>query len=169
MMEDIEWKNLWRVLNEFADRFIELARGNLDVNGTNASRVLYNSFEKIIDIGEDYFSVKISLEDYWKYVENGRGPGRYPPPDAIRKWIEVKPIAIQPGMNGKTPSVEQVTFLISRKIAQEGTEAQPFFEPAKEQAVSEFDDAISQAISDDIMEFIVGLVEKGMNKAFGKK
>lgn len=168
-MEDIEWRHLYEVLNEFGDRFIELARENLDNNGTNASRTLYQSFEKIIEIGEDSFSVKISLADYWSYVENGRGPGKYPPRDKIREWIEMKPVPIEPGMNGKTPSVESVAFLISRKIATEGTEAQPFFEPAKEQAISEFEDRISQAISDDVMEFIVELVEKGMNKAFGGK
>lgn len=169
MMElDIKWNHLYQVLNEFADRFIELARQNLDANNTNASHTLYDSFEKIIEIGEDSFSVKISVADYGKYVENGRGPGKFPPIDRIREWIEIKPVQIQPGMNGKTPTVEQVAFLVSRKIAEEGTEAQPFFEPAKEQAIQEFNDAINQAITDDVFDFINELVEKGIKKAFGK-
>ena len=83
---EIKWTNLERVLNEFADTFIELARENLESNGSNASHALSDSIEKIIDIGEDSFSVKISLEDYWIYLENGRGPGKFPPPPAIRNW-----------------------------------------------------------------------------------
>ena len=109
---DIKWTKLTEVLNEFADTFIQIVRDNLQANGTNASYDLYNSFQKIIEVGEDSFSVKIQLEDYWKYVEEGRGPGKYPPPDAIRSWIEVKPVVPQADMNGRTPTVQQLTFLI---------------------------------------------------------
>lgn len=165
---DIKWTTLERVLNEFADAFIQTARDNLQANGTNASNTLYDSFQKIIEIGEDSYSVSISLEDYWKYVENGRGPGKFPPPDKIRDWIEVKPVNLQPLSNGKTPTVEQATFLISRKIAREGTEPQPFFEPAKEQTIRAFEERISLAIEEDVSNFILELVEKGMNDAFGK-
>lgn len=155
-MMDIEWKNLTRVLVEFADRFIELAQANLANNGTNASGELSRSLEKIIEIGEDNYSVKISLEDYWYYVENGRGPGKFPPPSAIRNWI------------GKVPTVEQLTFLISRKIAQEGTSPQPFFEPAKEQAIREFSQAIDDAIAQDVSDYIEKLVEERLKNVFGK-
>lgn len=146
-----------------------MARQNLDANGTNASRELYDSLEKIVEIGEDYYKVSISLADYWKYVENGRGPGKFPPPDKIRSWIEIKPVQIQPGMNGKTPSVEQLTFLISRKIAEEGTEAQPFFQPAVDDALARFEERISEAITQDVYDYIQEIVEAGMKKAFGGK
>lgn len=167
-MMDIKWTHLERVLNEFADYFIEEARRNLDENDTNASYELYNSFETIIDVGQDYFKVSVSLADYWKYVENGRGPGRYPPIDKIREWVEVKPVSITPGMNGRTPSVEQVSFLIARKIANEGTEAQPFFEPAKEKAIDRFNDAINEAIMDDVYDYIDELIIERMKDTFGK-
>lgn len=165
---DIKWTTLERVLNEFADAFIQNARDNLQANGTNASYNLYDSFEKIIEIGEDSFSVKISLEDYWKYVEEGRGPGKFPPPDKIRNWIEVKPVNLSPLSNGKTPTVEQAAFLIGRKIAQEGTKPQPFFETAKEQTIRDFEQRISLAIEEDVSNFILELVENGMRDAFGK-
>ena len=72
---DIKWRKLEQVLNEFADAFIQEARDNLQENKTNASYNLYNSFEKIIDIDQNHFSVKISLADYWVFVENGRNAG----------------------------------------------------------------------------------------------
>lgn len=162
---DIKWTSLERVLNEFADYFISLARQNLTDNKSNASYDLYNSFEKIIEIGEDSFSVKISLEDYWKYVEEGRRPGKFPPPQVISDWISVKPVIPKPGLNGKTPSVEQLTFLIGRKIAKEGTEARPFFEPAKEEAIHRFSNAINLAIEEDVSNYILEIVENGLKNA----
>lgn len=165
-MEDIKWTRLTEVLNEFADAFIQNARNNLDANQSNASYNLYNSFEKVIEVGEDYFKVSISLADYWQYLENGRGPGKFPPVDKIKEWIEVKPVNPTPLSNGKTPSVEQLSFLISRKIANEGTEGKPFFEPAKEQTIREFEDKINQAIEEDVSNFILELVEKEMRDIF---
>ena len=165
-MEDIKWTRLTEVLNEFADAFIQNARNNLDANQSNASYNLYNSFEKVIEIGEDYFKVSISLADYWQYLEKGRGPGKFPPVDKIKEWIEVKPINPTPLSNGKTPSVEQLSFLISRKIANEGTEGKPFFEPAKEQTIREFEDKINQAIEEDVSNFILELVEREMRDIF---
>lgn len=165
-MEDIKWTRLTEVLNEFADAFIQNARNNLEANQSNASYNLYNSFEKVIEVGEDYFKVSISLADYWQYLEGGRGPGKFPPVDKIKEWIEVKPVNPTPLSNGKTPSVEQLSFLISRKIANEGTEGKPFFEPAKEQTIREFEDKINQAIEEDVSNFILELVEKEMRDIF---
>lgn len=168
-MMDIKWTNLERVLIQFADRFIEIARDNLRNNKTNASGELDQSLEKIVEIGEDSFSVKISMADYWYYVENGRGPGKFPPPPAIRSWIEVKPVTPYPDSQGRIPTVDQLTFLISRKISREGTSAQPFFEPAKEQAIREFSQAIDDAIAADIDAFIEEAVLRMLEKTLGKK
>ena len=168
-MMDIKWTNLERVLIQFADRFIEIARDNLRNNNTNASWELDQSLEKIVEIGEDSFSVKISMADYWYYVENGRGPGKFPPPPAIRSWIEVKPVTPYPDSQGRIPTVDQLTFLISRKISREGTSAQPFFEPAKEQAIREFSQAIDDAIAADIDAYIEEAVLRMLEKTLGKK
>lgn len=146
-MEDIKWTRLTEVLNEFADAFIQNARNNLDANQSNASYNLYNSFEKVIEVGEDYFKVSISLADYWQHLEKGRGPGKFPPVDKIKEWIEVKPV-------NPTP------------LSNEGTEGHPFFEPAKEQTIREFEDKINQAIEEDVSNFILELVEKEMRDIF---
>ena len=162
---DIKWTTLERVLNEFADEVITTARGNLDTNNTNASGELSGSIEKIVDIGEDSFSVKISLVDYWKYVENGRGPGKFPPPEAIRRWVTIKPVEPSP-LNGRTPTVDQLAFLIGRKIANEGTNPQPFFQPAVDEALRTFSGAIDKAIEDDVADFIQEAVERMFGETF---
>lgn len=165
---DIKWTTLERVLNELADAFIQNARDNLQADGSIATGELYDSFEKIIEIGEDSYSVKVSLADYWRYVDGGRGPGKFPPPDAIRSWIEVKPVEIRPMADGRTPSVDQVTFLISRKIAEEGIEPTRFFDRAREDTVRDFEERISLAIQEDVSNYILGIVEDGLRTALGK-
>ena len=163
---DIKWTHLRQVLEDFADYFIQGARDNLQGNGSNASYTLYDSFEKIIVVDDEHFSVSIALEDYWTYVENGRGPGKFPPVSKIEEWISVKPISPYPGKDGKIPSVDQLTYLIGRKIATEGTDPQPFFQPAKDDAISRFEEAISLAIDEDVTEFVIEQVVDKMGDIF---
>ena len=158
---NIQWNNLNRVLNEFADFFIQQARQNLGLNESYASGNLGDTMEKIIEIDYYHFSVKISLADYWDYVENGRKPGKFPPPNRIKEWISVKPVSPRPLKNGKLPTTSQLAYLIGRKIAQEGTEPKPFFKPAKEAAISQFKDAITYAVDEDVAEWITSQVTEG--------
>lgn len=155
---DIRWTHLNNVLMEFADRFIELARNDLETNGTNASWNLFNSMTPIVDIEDNHYSVKIELADYWKYVENGRLPGKFPPLNRIKEWIEIKPVIPYMDKNGRLPTTDQLAFLIGRKIAEEGTEPQKFFEKNKRVAVSEFKDSINEAIDADVRDYIEQLV-----------
>ena len=165
-MMNIKWTHLRQVLEDFADYFTQQARDNLQGNGSNASYTLYDSFEKIIVVDDEHFSVSIALEDYFRFVEEGRGPGKFPPVDKIREWISVKPISPYPGENGKIPSVDQLTYLIGRKIATEGTDPQPFFQPAKDDAISRFEEAISLAIDEDVTEFVIEQVVDKMGDIF---
>lgn len=161
---DIKWTTLDRVLNEFADRFIELARENLDKNNTNASNTLYGSFDKIIDIGEDHFTVSISLEDYWKYIEEGTGPAHLPDARA-QYWPKIGPlkewVSIKPGV----PKDPGFAYAVRWKIHEEGTQPQPFFEPAKERTIRDFEMRINLAIEEDVSNYILEIVEKGMKDA----
>lgn len=175
---DIKWISLTKVLNEFADYFIQQARDNLQENGSIASGDLFNSFEKIVEIEDDFYSVKISLEDYWKYVEEGTGPEHkpdsrstyWPNVDAIKNWITVKRLP--------TDDIDTTAFLISRAIAgkspnqaqlanpQGGIIAQPFFETAKQEAIEHFENAINMAIEEDVDRYISEQVEELLNKTF---
>lgn len=87
---------------------------------SNATGNLSN-FQTIIDINDTTFSVAFELEDYWKYVEYGRGPGKQPPIDAIEQWVRIKPV-VPRAINGRVPDTRQLAFLIARKIGREGIE-----------------------------------------------
>lgn len=50
-------------------------------------------------------------------LQHGRKKGRWPPRDAIRKWIDSKPISLTDGM-----TKDQLAYIIQRKIGLEGIE-----------------------------------------------
>ena len=108
---------------------LELYRNQLIDKNINASNTLSNTASTIVEIDDTRLMVSFNLEDYWKYVEYGRGPGKRPPIDAIEQWIKVKPIIPDP-INGRVPTTKQLAFLISRKIGMEGTKAQRPLEKA---------------------------------------
>ena len=158
-MEDIQWNHLREVLNRYAEVFIRKAQDHLQENGSIASGTLSESMVPYkVEIEDDAFRVYLEIEDYWKYVENGRGPGRYPPVDKIEKWITDKPIAPQPDNNGRIPTVKQLSFLIGRKIAEEGTTPQPFFERSKEETWEDMEETVYDAIREDIAEYVASLI-----------
>lgn len=151
---DIEWTKVTEVLQRYAEEFINEARTNLGKNKSYASGKLGDTMRPLIEIGEDEFKVSIYLEDYWVYVENGRRAGaKRPPIEAIKEWIEVKPIVREDRGNG-IPTTEQLAFLISRSIGENGIEPKPFFEPAKESVYKRFEIELIYAVREDIAAYV---------------
>ena len=109
-------------LNEYAEKAKELYKRKLTDKGINASYKLLNSVETVVRRNDDTFTVTINLEDYWYYVENGRKAGKFPPIYKILEWVRVKPVIPYSDSRGRLPTEEQLAFLISRKIAEQGTE-----------------------------------------------
>jgi len=159
-IDSIEWNNLRRVLQEYGDYFIQLARNDLGANGSNASFALNDSMRTIVNIFDDRMEVDIELEDYWYYVEHGRKPGKFPPVNKIKEWITVKPVMPYPDKKGRIPTVDQLAFLIGRKISKEGTEAKPFFEKNIEPTYEHFQNAIAYAIDADLGEYVERVVQQ---------
>lgn len=164
-MEDIVWTHLREVLQRLGDYFVHEAQNNLLTGGnppypnSNASGTLTNSLKYNVEIDNAHFEVSVELEDYWYYVENGRKAGKMPPIDKIAEWVRVKRIVpqVREGVDGKkrkAPTVEQLAFLIARKIGNEGVEGTKFFSKAKEDTLSYFKESISLAIQEDIGDFV---------------
>ena len=115
-MELLELTELQKVLQDFATDIRDRYRDVLANNDHIASRKLVDSIKTQVVIGDNYYEVTMTLEDYWKYVEEDTPP-HWPPRDAILKWIEVKPIIPRPDDNGRIPSPKQLAFLIGRAMA----------------------------------------------------
>lgn len=98
-----------RVIREVIDRFLIPRHEEL---GMKASGAWIESLESV---ARDNVGVIRGL-DYTEFLVRGRRPGRFPPRAVIEKWIADKGI-VPVGI-----STSALAFLISKKIATEGTE-----------------------------------------------
>lgn len=153
MEELIKWTNLQRVLGEFAQELRNRYQDNLIRDGKIATGNLLNSMEYKVQYDDRAIWVELHLEEYYKWVENGRGPGKFPPPDKILEWIRIKPI-IPDDRGGRLPTEQQLAFLIGRKIAEQGIEPGNQLHNAMDDIYPQFEERIDEAIALDIDEAI---------------
>ncbi len=111
------------VLDKFAKQFIAQAKldirtkkvSNYRKSPVNASGELDRSFEyRITDTG-----MEILANDYVYYLLYGRKPGRKPPFQAIRDWIDQK--GIVPNEGNTSANMDSLAWAIVKSIANKGT------------------------------------------------
>ena len=162
----MDYKNTITVLNEFADTLINEYKGKLASEGWQSGK-LYNSIKKVsVKNSKENFILTLNLEDYWKYIEEGRKAGKQPnrkkmpPITEIRKWIDKKNIIPRPIKlkSGKefSPTKNTLAFLISRSILNNGFKTaippKPFFKTSLQTAMEMFKDKIKEALAKDLIE-----------------
>lgn len=145
----IEFKNLQEALAQYAQAIADKYKTNLESSGRRATGQLITSVNTVVVVNENEFAIELNLQDYWKYVEEGRGAGKFPPPDKILEWIRVKPILPTPLANGKLPTEQQLAFLIGRKIANEGFEGSNDLENTMEEV--DYEEQIQEALDKDVL------------------
>lgn len=120
---------------------------------------LHETITTEVTVDGKTFQASLNMNHYWEYLEYGTGPGRgrdkyWPNKDAIAKWIEVKPVIPRPDGNKRVPTPKQLTFLISRKIHDKGTEGTHGFQTSREEVLPQYFEKIEQALSEDIGDFV---------------
>lgn len=153
MEELIKWTNTQRALEEYAIKLRNTYQDNLIRDGKIATGNLLNSIDYKVQYNDREIWVELHLEDYYKWVENGRGPGKFPPPDKIMEWIRIKPV-IPDDRGGRLPTEQQLAFLIGRKIAEQGIEPGYQLRDAQREMMDEFEDRIDEAIALDVTEAV---------------
>jgi len=114
----MDYSTIEQIVKDFQYAYMS----NIVDTGHNASGNLATNQKYHLNFDGRYFSVFLELEEYWKYLENGTKP-HFPPPDAIKQWIKIKPILPRADKNGKLPTENQLAYLIGRKISKVGTSA----------------------------------------------
>lgn len=165
MAELINFDNLRRVLEDFAQEFKTVYREELERSDRftkyGQDRLIdfeqYNDVTTMVQQGDQAWTVSIRLNEYWKYVEEGTKP-HWPPPSAILKWITVKPVIPRPDAKGRIPSPKSLAYLIGRKISEEGTTGTHDFENAKQVVLQRFRERIAEAVGHDFENYIAKVV-----------
>lgn len=139
-------------IQQLLQQFIQAVRDDLKQQNINASSKLSQSLKSVVKQKGKWIEISISLEDYWKYIEYGTRP-HFPPIQAIRKWIDVKPVLPRP-MKGKLPTRDQLAFLIARKISRVGTRPKPFLN----KTISDFN------LIDKVYDLLLNQIQQQINK-----
>ena len=108
-----------------------------------------------VSVDGQKFTASLNMNKYWEYLEYGTGPARgrdkyWPKSDAIAKWVQIKPVIPRPDGNGRIPTPKQLTFLISRKIHDEGTQGTHGFEKTRDALVPFYIEQLEKAFNEDV-------------------
>lgn len=153
MDELLNTENLAAVLQEYAVAVRNLYQDRLILHDRIATGDLLNSCEVHVEYNGTEYEVKMDLAEYWRYVEMDTRP-HWPPPSAILRWVEIKPVLPHPDANGRIPSPRSLAYLIGRKISREGTTGSHDFQTAQETTIERFRVRIRVAMVRDVQNYI---------------
>ena len=148
----LTFNNLQQVLDDFTKDVAETYKSLLLRDGKNATGELISSIRPMTpELVDGTFECSLSLAPHWKYVENGRRPGKFPPIDNILDWVKAKPQLVRPNrLDRKEISPKQLAFLVARKIATSGIQPGNQLEEAMDIVYARWKDRIDAAITADI-------------------
>ena len=158
----IQFPNTMRVLNNYGTLFAQTYRDNNSAAGYDPASEL-NNITYNVESSDGTFSLVFHLPDYWKYAEQGRGPGKMPPKGSLLQWMEWKHILptltqIQTGPRaGKTylPSMEGLEYVIRRKIGRDGAQGSHTWELTEQELKDRLLRDVKSALQKDIEEYIM--------------
>ena len=148
----LTFNNLQQVLDDFTKDVAETYKSLLLRDGKNATGELISSIKPMTpELVNGTFECSLSLAPHWKYVENGRRPGKFPPIDNILEWVKAKPQLARPNrLDRKEISPKQLACLVARKSATKGIQPGNQLEEAMDIVYARWKDRIDAAITADI-------------------
>lgn len=144
---------LMAVLEDLARDVREGYISQLEKHDRRATGNLIDSVHTTIEVNGSRYIVWLHLADYWKYVENDTRP-HWPPPSAILKWIEAKPVIPRPDANGRIPTPKQLAFLIGRKISEVGTKGSRDLKQTEDAVLPFYEERLTEALHRDVLNYI---------------
>lgn len=152
------------VLRDYSQKFIDAIHKSLEKHDRFASGLLWQSVKAPVKIMGQKVVLEITMNDYWKYVNDGRQKGsKQPPSDSMLKHIANRGIGTKDLENyyknkkglkvkrKKPLSPEKarrtLAFLIGRKIKQRGIKPTHFMDEVIESnLVNEMEKELSKSV-----------------------
>lgn len=171
LMELIEMNELQQVLQDLANDIAENYKEHLEYHDRfTTERSLLNSVKAEVVAGDAAYEVTLTLNDYWKYVEEGvRGAGNPSSPHKnpgwkafphIMRWIDIKPVIPRPDKEGRVPSPKQLAYLITRSIVEKGTQGSHDLQTTKDNVLTWYKEKIAAALGHDMENYIRKVVKE---------
>jgi len=165
MIDYNDFPHLLKCLERYAIDARNLYKESLKKNDRFASGRLLNSVNYITEINGNFYEIFLSLEDYWKYVEEDTVPHR-PPFAPIYEWVKIKPLLPTPyeqkykwttkdgkeheGSRTILPTPKQIAYMVIHKIEEEGTEGSHDLEETMEIINQRYELKIAEALDQDL-------------------
>lgn len=169
-MSDLIRGHLKAVLEDFGDTLVKRYKEALINANKVASGNLINSLKYEIVEEDDEVKILLYYADYGYYVDQGRFPTKNSGSGELQRkiedWIRVKGITPRPDSKGKLPTIKQLSFLISRKIHQEGYKSTPILADLVESLYILYQHKIQEAVEDDYSELVLTKVEYLLGNLF---
>lgn len=137
-----------RLIDEWGEELVADVLAALSDGGRIASGRLYLSLRREVRESLDEIETLVLEEDYGKYLDKGRGPGRQPPLERIREWCRIRGIP------------ERAAWPIARRIGQLGTRPTNYFSGPLAVRLAILDRELPSALRDDLVAQIRALAEK---------
>jgi len=121
---------------------------------------LYNSINVSFDPAQN--RMKVNMLNYWRYVNDGRQPGKYVPLKPLMAWMKAK------GMNRDTKgrfkkfNMKSVAFAISSSIKKFGIQPTNFYDDSFDIFIKAFDDPNGPAaqLGIDLQNFLINIIQE---------
>lgn len=153
-------------LYDVASQIADLYRQTLEEVGAVAEGKLKN-FDWNIEFDGNTFNLYFNLEEYWKWIEDGRPPsysdGWSDPIEDLKRWIQVKQLVPRPATSGKIPKIENVAYAIYMKITKEGYQGRRPLEKAMEKADSS---GLTDRLADELTRLLEQQVDEDVDNFY---
>lgn len=150
-------ENLKKALDELGGELVKELTTQLLKADKKATGNLINSLDYQVVETIDGFFVNLLASDYLKYVDEGRKPGKMPPPLRFLKWIQVRNIKFK-DKKGKIIKPESTAFLIARSIGKKGIKPTDVIRKSIDSIYSNKLKLIEQAAIEDIEALIEKII-----------
>ena len=116
-----------------------------------------NNVDFEVEIKGGTYKIYLILQDYWKYVEYGRKPGKFPNVGKLQEWIKIKPVIPRPLTNGIVPTEKQLTYMIGNSIKEKGIQPKPALANAlkkNETQLNRIKEAVGKSLDKEIKQML---------------